>query len=81
MQGTNYQIDKEPLLAIPLTMPAFEQQAPVIELVNQILDIKHTDPVADISALENEIDQLVYALYGLTEEEIATVENIFELQI
>jgi len=27
------------------------------------------------TALEREIDQLVYALYGLTEEEIEIVEN------
>jgi len=31
--------------------------------------------VADTSALEAEIDQLVYKLYGLTEEEIAIVEG------
>jgi len=30
---------------------------------------------ADTSKLENEIDQLVYQLYGLTEEEIKIVEG------
>ena len=30
---------------------------------------------ADTSALEREIDQQVYALYGLTPEEIAIVEG------
>jgi adenine-specific DNA-methyltransferase len=30
---------------------------------------------ANTSALEREIDQLVYKLYGLTEEEIAIVEG------
>ena len=34
-----------------------------------------TDLEADTSEEEVEIDQLVYALYGLTEEEIAVVEN------
>jgi adenine-specific DNA-methyltransferase len=33
------------------------------------------DPAADTSALEREIDQQVYALYGLTPEEIKTVEG------
>lgn len=28
-----------------------------------------------IAATDNQIDQLVYALYGLTDEEIALVEN------
>jgi adenine-specific DNA-methyltransferase len=30
---------------------------------------------ADVSALEAEIDRLVYQLYGLTEEEVKIVEN------
>jgi|GEM_PF-1081104 len=34
-----------------------------------------TRPQADTSQLEREIDQLVYQLYGLTEEEIRIVEG------
>jgi len=33
------------------------------------------NPEADVSALETEIDQLVYDLYGLTEEEMKIVEG------
>lgn len=33
------------------------------------------NPQANTSKLEREIDVLVYALYGLTEEEIAIVEE------
>ncbi|MBT9142973.1 MAG: hypothetical protein DDT29_01372 [Dehalococcoidia bacterium] len=33
------------------------------------------DPAADVSTLEAQIDQLVYDLYGLTEEEIEIVEG------
>ena len=76
MQGTNYQIDKQPLLAIPLISPSLDQQASVATLVDQILTAKHADPDADVSALENEIDKLVYALYDLTPKEIAIVEGI-----
>ena len=32
-------------------------------------------PASDTSALEREIDQQVYALYGLTPDEIAIVEG------
>jgi hypothetical protein len=32
-------------------------------------------PIADIFALEKQIDEMVYALYGLTPEEIAIVEG------
>jgi len=37
--------------------------------------IKSVEPQADTSALEGEIDQLVYQLYGLTEDEIGIVEG------
>jgi len=41
-----------------------------ITLINQILSAKKENPATDTSALEREIDGLVYGLYGLTEEEI-----------
>ena len=59
----------------PIPEVASDQQALIIELVDQILDAKHTDPDADVSELENEIDQIVYLLYDLTPEEIVIVEG------
>jgi hypothetical protein len=43
--------------------------------VERILAAKWHDPKADTTALEREIDQLVYQLYELTPEEIAIVEE------
>jgi hypothetical protein len=43
--------------------------------IDLILAAKQRDAEADVSALEREIDQLVYALYGLTPEEIKIVEG------
>ena len=60
---------------LPIPDVASEKQTPIIELVNQILDAKHTSPDTDTSELEKEIDHLVYALYDLTPEEIAIVEG------
>ena len=51
-------------LPIPDVPP--EQQEPTIELVDQILVAKRTDPNADVSELENEIDRKVSDLYGIT---------------
>ena len=45
------------------------------ERVDRILSAKRTNPDADTSRLENEIDQIVYLLYDLTSEEIAIVEE------
>ncbi len=57
------------------TIPA-EKQRPFNRLAERILAAKASDPVADTSEQEGEIDQRVYALYGLTAEEIAAVENV-----
>ncbi|WP_051227903.1 class I SAM-dependent DNA methyltransferase [Gillisia sp. JM1] len=47
----------------------------IIQFVEIILQMKKENPAADTSSLEAEIDQLVYKLYGLTEEEIDIVES------
>ena len=75
MQGNNYQVDKEPLQGIPLPIVEASQQQSIIELVDQILSLKQTNPSVDTSDLERQIDQLVYALYNLTPEEIAIIES------
>ncbi len=58
-----------------LAIPEKGTQEEIAGLVDRILSTKQRDPTADITALEREIDQLVYALYGLTPEEIAIVEG------
>ena len=47
----------------------------MIELVETIISKKKQDKNSDTTVLEHEIDQLVYKLYGLTDEEIAIVEG------
>jgi hypothetical protein len=51
------------------------QGKPLEELVARILSAKQRDAGMDVSALEREIDELVYALYGLTPDEIKIVEE------
>jgi len=43
--------------------------------VDKILAAKRTDKNSDTSKWEQEIDELVYKLYDLTEEEIKIVEG------
>lgn len=59
----------------PIAKASKEQQQPIIELVDKILEAKCSNPTADTSALERKIDRLVYELYGLTEEEVKVVEG------
>lgn len=47
----------------------------VEKIAERILAAKRANPQADTSKLEAEIDQLVYQLYGLTEEETKIVEG------
>ena len=75
MQGSNYQVDKEPLLNIPIPSVTLEQQEPIIALVDKILAAKKADSSADTTEWEKQIDHKVYELYGLTEDEIAIVEG------
>ena len=42
-------------------------------------DEKAADPATDTSTLEQEIDRMVYELYGLTDDEIKIVEDSSEL--
>ena len=53
-----------------------DEQRPFIQLVDKILKAKDEDPDADTGELEADIDRLVYDLYGLTDEEIAVVEEL-----
>ena len=52
-----------------------EDTTKIVHLVNETLNVKKENPEADTTALEAEIDQLVYQLYELTPEEIEIVEN------
>ena len=75
MQGNNYQLDKEPLLQIPICNVQLDEQHAIIKLVNQILHSKQNDVAFDITNIENEINQKVYKIYGLIEDEITIIEN------
>ena len=60
---------------IPIAKISVEEQYAFIEDVDRILAAKEADSLADISDLEAEIDQKVYALYGLGDKEIKLVES------
>ena len=62
------------VLRIPVPQLLEQKQQPFVQLVDRILEAKDADPDADTSALEREIDRLVYDLYGLTDDEIAAIE-------
>jgi type II restriction/modification system DNA methylase subunit YeeA len=73
LQGNTRELNKVIFEQIPVK--TISDETPFIEKVNQILAAKKQLPTADTTALEKEIDQLIYQLYELTEEEIKIVEG------
>ena len=68
-------LSKTYLSQIPLALPDEESEKIILMIVDKILSLKKQNSEKDTTGLEKEVDQLVYRLYDLTEEEIAIVEN------
>lgn len=85
--GDLLQIDKGPLLNVPLLRPDEKIQDKIALLVEKAIklyqDFRNTSTNTDkwhslkneIQKLEQEIDKAIYKLYRLTNEEIKTIEN------
>ena len=65
----------KPILVPPITEANQGLVTEIENKVDEIIAVKAAAPNADTSNLENEIDELVYGLYGLTDDEIAIVEG------
>ncbi len=69
-------LDYNKMVTVPIKKASKSDQIQFEILVDKILSVKRANPTADTSTLESQIDQLVYQLYGLTEEEIKIVEGV-----
>ena len=72
--GNNH-IPSNQLAQIPIPQADTAEHEALGGLVDRILKAKRAKPSADTTALEREIDERVYRLYGLTPEEIRMVEE------
>ena len=75
MQGSVFQVDKDPLVKIPIIKPNRELEANVIRLYEQLVKIRCEDKDANISAFEEEIDELFYRAYELDEYDRLVIED------
>jgi hypothetical protein len=73
--GGYYTYSSNLLNQIPIKKSSVKEQEQFAKMVDEIAEIKKKDIFADTSILENQIDQLVYKLYDLTEEEIKIIEG------
>jgi tRNA1(Val) A37 N6-methylase TrmN6 len=53
----------------------FKDSNSVKEIIEKIIKIKSSSPEENTIELERDLDKMIYELYGLTEEEIAIIEN------
>lgn len=81
-KGEILELTATPLSEIPINKAEEETQQQFIAIVDKILAITQTDDYLSnkdkqnrVKAYQDEIDQMVYKLYGLTEEEIKIVEE------
>ena len=74
-KGKMLEMLSSPLSEIPIATGTPPQKQAIESLVREIITVKTANPQVDTSAQESKIDHLVYALYGLTPEEIAIVEG------
>jgi len=74
-RGVFPQFKVNELAQFPIATANAEQKQAISQRVEQILADKKSDLKANTAVLDKEIDQLVYALYDLTPEEIAIVEG------
>ena len=73
--STNSNVNGYEIDNLPIILADEENQAHLVSLVDRILARKDADLGADTTALEKQINQIVYSLYDLTLEEIAIVEE------
>ncbi|TAF75596.1 MAG: class I SAM-dependent DNA methyltransferase [Bacteroidetes bacterium] len=71
--GIDGEITIQSIEQIPIVYPTAKQESILIKIVDKIIDLKQKNKTT--TDLETQIDQLVYKLYELTEEEIKIVEN------
>ncbi len=58
-----------------------QSNAQLIRIVDRILTVKSQDACADVSILEDELDALVYGLYGLRDNEIGIIQKSHKIEI
>ena len=73
IRGGDYHIVPEHIRNIPIASTSEDIQKKVAGIVLKIIDLKKIHQ--DTSALEEEIDEIVYSIYGLTDAEIKVIEQ------
>lgn len=68
-KGEILELYQKPLSDIPIKIVNEEDQKTFVTLVDKILEINKNDPTENTKEIEDQLDELVLNLYGLTDEE------------
>jgi adenine-specific DNA-methyltransferase len=80
MQGSNYQLDNEPLSQLPLIKPEEKVINKISKIVEKIIILKEENNNSDISILEKEIDVLIYKSYKLSFNDAIVIDSTLSLE-
>ena len=69
-------ISVQAVAPLPLPHPNKKQEEEIVGIFRAILKAKTSNPYADISDMESEIDHLTYKLYDLTQREVNFIEKV-----
>ncbi|MGB8691292.1 MAG: TaqI-like C-terminal specificity domain-containing protein, partial [Microcoleus sp.] len=72
-----FKVNELATFPIPNNFGNYKQ--PVIKLIDEILEKKEKDVKADVSEIDQQIDNLVYKLYELTYQEVKVIDPEFAL--
>ncbi len=73
--STNTNVTGKEIAKLPIPMASLDIQEAIIDKVEHVLSINKNAIPGETSVIETGIDNIVYQLYGLTEEEIKIVEG------
>lgn len=79
LEGDTFKSKNAIIQNFPIPRCSDSKQQEIIKIVSCILALKQTDINADTHKEEREIDRLVYKLYGLTYDEVKTVDPTTEM--
>lgn len=72
---TRAKVQKNSLKALSLPKISLQQQQGIVDLVDEITRKKALNHNSNTLALEKQIDEMVYRIYDLIEDEIAVIER------
>lgn len=72
---SGYRYKKAFLERLPIPKVDSKTEAEFIQIVQEILEKKKVDSTIDTPTLESKLDNLVYQLYNLSDDEVAIIEN------